>query len=225
VSTLLLRNNTQYNVTAAATGGMSGKEEEKELSDAARKGDVEAVRRLGARVKDVDAYKDHFGLTALLWAARNGHLACVQELLRLGADAEKKSNGGRTALKLACGNSHASTAQALLLEAHANPNSQDTYGWTPLHVAAYNGYTATVQVLCEGPVPLDLSLKTDRGETALDLATEANKHDVVALLKGEKVEEGRRVVVGVICGGGEGSMCVCVCVCVCAVALPVAQPV
>jgi ankyrin repeat protein len=37
----------------------------------------------------------------------------------------------------------------IALENGANPNAEDKYGWTPLHIAAFNGHVDVVRVLLE----------------------------------------------------------------------------
>ena len=53
------------------------------------------------------------GWTAIMHAARNGHVSCVRTLLNAGADANLKNNDGKTALELAQMHKHDEVAKAL----------------------------------------------------------------------------------------------------------------
>ena len=58
--------------------------------ESAKKGDVDELRRLAAKpdIPSVDIQDQHYR-TALFVAASRGHGACVEELLRRGADPNK----------------------------------------------------------------------------------------------------------------------------------------
>jgi ankyrin repeat protein len=74
------------------------------------------------------------GLTPLLYASREGCLACVENLVAGGADLNLPDPDGITPLIMAIQNAHFDTA-AILLEKGANPNQWDWYGRTPLYEA------------------------------------------------------------------------------------------
>jgi uncharacterized protein len=78
------------------------------------------------------------GLTPLLYAARNGCVDCVHELVRGKADINLADPDGITPLVIAILNAHFDTAAALLDEG-ANPNLWDKWGRAPLYSAVdYN---------------------------------------------------------------------------------------
>jgi ankyrin repeat protein len=79
-------------------------------------------------------YRPVGGLTALLYAARNGCYDCVDELLGAGADVNIPTPEGVTALMLALDNEHPDVAK-LLLDKGANPHSFDWWGRTALYIA------------------------------------------------------------------------------------------
>ena len=74
------------------------------------------------------------GLTALLYAARDGCYDCVDELIGAGDDVNLPTPEGVTPLMLALDNDHNDVAK-LLLERGANPNLWDWWGRTALYIA------------------------------------------------------------------------------------------
>jgi uncharacterized protein len=79
-------------------------------------------------------YRPTGGLTALLYAARDGCYDCVDALLAAGADVNIPTPDGVTALMLALDNDHNEVAK-LLLERGANPRLWDWWGRTALYIA------------------------------------------------------------------------------------------
>src|SRR5207247_4969221 len=73
------------------------------------------------------------GLTALLYAARDGCYDCVDALIAAGADVNIPTPEGVTALMLALDNDHNDVAR-LLLERGANPRLWDWWGRTALYI-------------------------------------------------------------------------------------------
>lgn len=79
-------------------------------------------------------YRPVGGLTALLYAARNGCYECVESLLRAGADVDLPTPEGVTPLMLALDNGQNSVAK-LLLQNRARPDVWDWWGRTALYIA------------------------------------------------------------------------------------------
>jgi ankyrin repeat protein len=79
-------------------------------------------------------YRPEGGLTPLLYAIRAGCQACVETLLKAGADIDKPTPEGVTPLIAAIDNLHYGIAK-YLLQHGANPDTWDWYGRTPLYVA------------------------------------------------------------------------------------------
>jgi len=79
-------------------------------------------------------YRPVGGLTALLYAARDGCYDCVEELLSAGADVNTPTPEGVTPLMLALDNEHNEVAK-LLLDRGANADLWDWWGRTPLYIA------------------------------------------------------------------------------------------
>lgn len=79
-------------------------------------------------------YRPVGGLTAMLYAARDGCYACVEELLGAGDDINRPTPEGVTPLMLALDNDHNDVAK-LLLERGAKPGLWDWWGRTALYIA------------------------------------------------------------------------------------------
>jgi ankyrin repeat protein len=79
-------------------------------------------------------YRPFGGLTALMFAAREGCLDCARALVAAGADVDLTDPKNVTPLYLAVDNLHFDVAK-YLIEAGANPNKWDWWGRTPLYAA------------------------------------------------------------------------------------------
>jgi uncharacterized protein len=77
------------------------------------------------------------GLTALVFAAREGDQDSAKNLLDGGADVNQTTEYGWTPLLTATNNRHYKLAQ-YLIERGANPNIANKGGWTPLYLATDN---------------------------------------------------------------------------------------
>ncbi|KAL5331401.1 hypothetical protein ACEPPN_000931 [Leptodophora sp. 'Broadleaf-Isolate-01'] len=90
---------------------------------------------------------DSYGRTPLHWAAMNGHIEVVKQLLEKGANvAVANSSGGWTPLHQATWNGHVEVVKQLL-EKGANTTVTDSEGRTPLYWAAMNGHVEVVKLL------------------------------------------------------------------------------
>jgi ankyrin repeat protein len=111
------------------------------------------------------------GWTPLLFAARQGCLACATQLLEAGADIERADPDGITPLLMSIINAHFDLA-ALLIASGANIERWDIWGRTPLYAAVdYN-------TLPHGGRPDQLSLDDTRSidliETLLERGANPN---------------------------------------------------
>ena len=79
-------------------------------------------------------YRPVGGLTAMLYAARDGCYDCIDALIGAGANVNVPTPEGVTALMLALDNDHNDVAK-LLLDRGANPNVWDWWGRTALYIA------------------------------------------------------------------------------------------
>jgi ankyrin repeat protein len=78
-------------------------------------------------------YRPVGGLTALLYASRNGCYDCVEALIASGADVNVPTPEGVTPLMVALDNDHNDVA-GLLLDRGANPHISDWWGRTALYI-------------------------------------------------------------------------------------------
>ena len=150
------------------------------LIDAARNGDVEAVRSLLSEGADVNAAQGD-GMTALHWAAELGHTAVADLLLSVGADVGAKTRiGSYTPLHLASRSGNGPIASALL-DAGANPQATTTNsGVTPLHLAAAAlGAAEVVTELLMYGAKVD-AREVSSGQTALMFAAAFNRAEAIA---------------------------------------------
>lgn len=147
---------------------------DKSLIDAAKSGDMAAVRRVLAERPDVNAAAGD-GTTALHWASDRDDLEVVDLLVRAGANVNAANDLGATPLWTASLNGNAAVVRRLL-EAGANPNIPLLRGETPLMVAARTGNPAVVeQLLVRGA---HVHARAARGQTALMWAV-AQRHAAV----------------------------------------------
>jgi hypothetical protein len=156
------------------------------LMRAARKGEVDSVKRLLAEGADVNA-KDWTGKTALLHACVYARTSpqVVALLLAAGADPNTADRAGVTALMMVAtsvaGKDKSLVILRNLLAAGASPNAKDRNGGTPLMEAAGVGHVEAVRVLLEAGA--DVAARTDSGLTALSLAEQYRHPEVVKVLK------------------------------------------
>jgi uncharacterized protein len=89
-------------------------------------------RRITAEGRPKDMNRG--GLTALLFAAREGHVDCIRALAQGGADLDLPDPDGTTPLVLALMNGHWDAAMTLI-DAGADVDQWDFYGQAPLYTA------------------------------------------------------------------------------------------
>lgn len=156
---------------------------ESPVADAARRGDLDEVRRLIAAGEDVNAAQGD-GMTALHWAAMRGDTELAAIVLENGADhAAGTRHGDHTALHVAARSAQSAVAAALL-EAGADASALTTTGATPLHFAAAAGDSEIVRALIEHGAGVD-DREPEWGQTALMFAAAAGRTEAIrALLDG-----------------------------------------
>ena len=120
--------------------------------------------------------KDQYGNTKLHYAARDGRIDEVKDLLARGAHINSKGQGGWTALHCAAYKNQAAIAEHLLagnLTGKADINATTNDGLTPLMIAAENGALGVVNwLLC---AKANIQIKDKIGWTALHCAAYKNQ--------------------------------------------------
>jgi ankyrin repeat protein len=151
------------------------------VADAARRGDLIAVRALLAQGADVNAARAD-GMTALHWAADRADAGMVEVLLHAGASVRAITrNGNYTALHLASRVGQATAVKALL-EAGSDPEAQTSSGGAkPLHFAALSGDVATVNALLDKGADPN-TREQQWGQTPLIFAAAANRAAAIRVL-------------------------------------------
>ncbi|EFO64707.1 Kinase, NEK [Giardia lamblia P15] len=112
------------------------------------------------------------GWTALMSAAQEGHPDCVKLLLE--KEGGMKRSDGWTALMSAAQKGHPDCVKLLLEKEGGMTND----GWTALMSAAQSGHPDCASLLLER----EKHMRSNRGETALDIAKRYNHPSVVSLL-------------------------------------------
>lgn len=158
------------------------------LLAAAQQGDSLAVKR---HLADV-GQKDEFGWTALMYAAEQGYLECVQILAE--HETHLHNPEGITALMLAAYCGHVACVRVLLVEAGTQTLCDSEWlfgklsaGGTALMLAAARGHREVVDALR----PHELGLETTDKRTAYSIAKDLRRTGVMDLLELEKQDQDR----------------------------------
>lgn len=122
------------------------------------------------------------GWTALHLACFFGQLECVEALLEMGASVKMTSANAmaNTPLHAAAASKHSEIC-ALLLSHNAEVNATQAGNYTALHSAAANGDESLVRLLLAHEA--NPKIKSEKGETPLDLARTRNHAGVASLLE------------------------------------------
>ncbi|CAE7762266.1 ANKRD44 [Symbiodinium sp. CCMP2592] len=141
------------------------------LLEAARKGDLDELKRLLACGADKDA-KGSSGGTPVHRAAGRGRLTCLQELLARGSDKDAKDEDGETPLHWAARHRHLDCLKELLAWG-SDKDAADAMGYTPLHLVARNGHVEGIRELLAAGC--DKEARGNDGSTPLHLAASNNE--------------------------------------------------
>jgi len=142
--------------------------------------DLAIVRALLDAKADVD-HVDGQAASATMWSITQGSLVLLRTLLQAKPNLDLVDSDGQTALVLAVQSSNPDKEEMVkaLVDAGADANVQDRQGNTALMLAVDRSNETMASVLL-GVDGVDILLKNEDGETAMDIAQ-------------EKVEEGKDV--------------------------------
>jgi uncharacterized protein len=150
------------------------------VSDAAMRGDVDAVARLLLEGAAADAPQGD-GMTALHWAATKGDLRLADLVLNAGANVNAATRlGGYTPLLLAARGGHYDMLRTLI-RAGATLAPTTATGVTPLMLAAASGSAEAVRVLLDQGADLS-AREAAMGQTALMFAAANDRLDAMQAL-------------------------------------------
>ncbi len=137
-----------------AVATLAGGPADSPVADAAERGDLAEVRSLLRAGADVNAAQND-GMTALHWAASNGHAEIARTLLYAGATVRATTRlGGYTPLHLAARSGDTEIA-GILLDAGADPGAFTATGVTAMHFAADADAGGVVEALVERGANVD----------------------------------------------------------------------
>jgi uncharacterized protein len=156
-----------------------GAETDVRLAEAAKNGNVDAVRALIEEKADVNAPGPD-GTPPLYWAIQSDDLATAQLLIRAGADVKTSNRYGITPIQIAAGSGNIAMVRTLL-DAGADPNTVDPANLSVLITAVRSGVLEVVRVLLERGAQVDWAEPT-YGQTALMFAVREAGPEVVDLL-------------------------------------------
>merc|ERR1712223_1189778 len=128
--------------------------------------------------------------SSLIEAAQQGNLDRVRRLVNdaHAPDVNELGPNDRTPLIFAASFGDPAIVQELV-QAGALLDFQDSFGWSPLHWAAYRGHMEVVQELVGGGVDINITTKMDRNTkkqyTAWDLASMYGHSEVADFLRSQ----------------------------------------
>jgi ankyrin repeat protein len=155
---------------------------EMSLRRAAKRGDLETVRRLAGKGIDVNA-RSEAEKTALMAAAEKGRLEVARFLTEHGADINAPDSWGFSALVRALKNGHWDVARLLVekgADVNSKPTEQHSFTQTPFTMAASFGDPGMLQFLLDHGA--DIETVNGDGKTALLIVAEIGCVDCVRLL-------------------------------------------
>ena len=136
------------------------------------------------------------GYTALHYAAQQGDIAIVQQLLDVRANMHRANARGLTALHLAAASGHLIVLQ-LLVGRGAQVNAVGGAGCTALHIACKEGHLPAVKLLLSCGANPAVVIEGEGGWTPLLLAVAQGHTEVVELLLRREVYSDQELERGV----------------------------
>ena len=176
-----------------------------ELIEATKEGNINKVTALLRENPTIDInYRDkkQWGLAALHYAARNGHLNMCQLLLSgRNIDVKSRDKDGNTIFHHAAKNGHLDICQLLISNPNVDINIQSNNGTTALYDAVSREHLDICQLLILDP-NIDINIKNKSHRTALQLAVDKfyPNHPIVNILSKESLWQFRRAYLSLVEG-------------------------
>ncbi len=127
-------------------------EDQKNLFEAIKKNDIDTVKYLLDKIKNINEVDDQYGETPLHMAAAYNHVKITKLLLtHENIDINATSRYNSTPLWIACDSAHSDIIELLLEDPAIDVNLPRNDGETPLHRACRNGCTEDVALLLQHP--------------------------------------------------------------------------
>ena len=137
------------------------------LLEAAAKGDVQLLQTVLAEAPELLDGADSQGRTAVICAARAGHVEAMRALHGAGASLHGADSQGRTAMQFAARKGHLAAVE-WLLQKGLSVNDADAHALSPLHQATLGRSADACKLLVERGARLDA--RDTNGRTPLALA-------------------------------------------------------
>ncbi|KAI7055185.1 palmitoyltransferase akr1, partial [Hortaea werneckii] len=139
---------------------------EQDLMQLARLGELRSVQRLFDSGRYTAKSTDEQGITALHWAAINGHHALCHLLIQSGADVNARGGDAQATPVLWASKRCHLQVVALLLANGADPLMKDDQGYNLLHSATLDGNVFQLVLLLHQP-DISVDVRDSQGHTSL----------------------------------------------------------
>ncbi|KAI7009425.1 Palmitoyltransferase akr1, ankyrin repeat-containing protein akr1 [Hortaea werneckii] len=139
---------------------------EQDLMQLARLGELRGVQRLFDSGRYTAKSTDEQGITALHWAAINGHHALCHLLIQSGADVNARGGDAQATPVLWASKRCHLQVVALLLANGADPLMKDDQGYNLLHSATLDGNVFQLVLLLHQP-DISVDVRDSQGHTSL----------------------------------------------------------
>jgi hypothetical protein len=150
------------------------------IVEAAKNGDLQAVKNILENDPTKLDAKDEDGYTALHWACMRAHWDITKYLIEKGADLNVIGGDSGTQINWAVHHDNVAIIKTLI-ENGAKLNIRNQWGMTELHTAIWRGNIHVVEYLLDHGS--DPNIKTNEGWTAMHYAYRSGHDNVIAMLK------------------------------------------